>query len=158
MYFVCTLLHSILSLSHHVFRLYPLTLYTLFITSCISFVPSYTLHSLYHIMYFVCTLLHSTLSLSHHVFRLYPLTLYTLFITSCISFVSSYTLHSLYHIMYFVCTLLHSILSLSHHVFRLYSLNKYQNLSTCSKSVNKPSTGCVGSACLKLSTSLQQQP
>ena len=31
-----------------------------------------------------------------------------------------------------------------------------KNLTTCSKSANKPSTSCVRTACLKLSTSLEQ--
>jgi hypothetical protein len=31
-----------------------------------------------------------------------------------------------------------------------------KNLTSCSKSVNKPSTSCVRTACPKLSTSLEQ--
>ena len=31
-----------------------------------------------------------------------------------------------------------------------------KNLTTCSKSANKPSTSCVRTACYKLSTSLEQ--
>ena len=33
---------------------------------------------------------------------------------------------------------------------------KRKNLTTCSKSANKPSTNCVRTACYKLSTSLEQ--
>ena len=38
------------------------------------------------------------------------------------------------------------------------SLTKYtcKNVTTCSKSANKPSTSCVRMACCKLSTSLEQ--
>ena len=44
----------------------------------------------------------------------------------------------------------------SKQMHRLCNSHTRENFAACNKSTNKPSTSCVGTACYKLSTSLEQ--